>query len=806
MATSATQPQTEQPRVRYRFGVFVLDPATREMRRDGELLSLSPKVFDCIVYLLTHRERAVGHDELAAAVWGKADVTDAQLRQLVRKVRRIVGGDGDHQSTIRTIAHFGFHWVADTALDTASGDAPSIEERSARPAATSGTHEEIASSHRNRRIARVALGLGLAAAAIFAFALARRPVGDGEIFPVAHPVADETSHAIAVLPTQIASNDDTDVSWMTLGLMDFVAGHLRKASVPIVATSDVVALSRNAPTGGLVERVRNATRASGVVVSSATHQQNGWRVRLALRGANDMERAAEADSPDVLVAAREASDRLLMLLGKGAPVPAPDDSEPTTAELAQHIESALLVNDYGTARRLIESAAPAVQEMPEFQLDLARIDSALDKDKAARERLTALLLKVSARDNPVLHARALTALGWIDTTDTKTALQEYSQAIDLLARTDDPVHLGAAYLGRAVAYSLARQFDNAKADYARARVMFSLANDSLHLASVDVDEAALDADFGRPADALPLFERAAATIERFGAIDELITPVCNQILVHLELLQSAKALSVYERMRPKVAAAGSQESLHFLDYLGAVSLGATGRLTASRTLAASVANASGPGEGLVGLIDGFLAELDLSDGKLDAAAAHASKSVAHLAELRRFPEAAASARLTLTRALRGAGHATEAETQTLEFATMNAKTPKIALRAQLAEAEQYWSSDRARAIEIYEAAAQAAEHGGVPYEIRVVAMSYGKALLDAGDLAEASAAIGRVGRWASQDFESAVLQTRLYRALDQNDAWQLSLGNARALAGERAIPADVQSPPPASVSLVQSQH
>jgi hypothetical protein len=47
---------------------------------------------------------------------------------------------------------------------------------------------------------------------------------------------------------------------------------------------------------------------------------------------------------------------------------------------------------------------------------------------------------------------------------------------------------------------------------------------------------------------------------------------------------------------------------------------------------------------------------------------------------------------------------------------------------------------------------------------------------------------------------------RLYRALGQNDAWQLSLGNARALAGERAIPADVQSPPPASVSLVQSQH
>lgn len=787
----------------------MLDPATREMRRDGELLSLSPKVFDCIVYLLTHRERAVGHDELAAAVWGKADVTDAQLRQLVRKVRRIVGGDGDHQSTIRTIAHFGFHWIAETTLDTASCDVPSADERSDRPAAAAGTHEEIASSRRSRSVARVLLGLGLAAAAIFAFALARRPVGGvGDMDPVAHPVADEASPAIAVLPTQIASSDDTDVSWMTLGLMDFVAGHLRKASVPIVATSDIVALSRNAPTGGLVERVRNATRASGVVVSSATHQQNGWRVRLALRGANDMERAAEADSPDVLVAAREASDRLLMLLGKGAPVPAPDDTEPTTAELAQHIESALLVNDYGTARRLIESAAPAVQEMPEFQLDLARIDSALDKDDAARERLAALLLRVSAKDNPVLHARALTALGLIDTINTKSSLQEYSQAIDLLARTNEPVHLGTAYIGRAVTYSIARRFDEAKADYARARVLFALANDSLRLASVDVDEAALDSDFGRPAVALPLFKRAAGTMERFGAIDSLITPVCNQIMAHLELLQPAEALAVYERMRPKVAAAGSQGSLRFLDYLGATTLGATGHLTEARTLTANIANAIDPKEAQVGLIDDFLAALDLSDGRIDSALAHASKAVAHLGELGHFRDREANAWLTLTRAMRSAGRVAEADAQTREFvAKMNGTDPRIALRAQLAEAEQLWSKgERSGAIKAYEAAAQAADRSGIPYEIRVIATSYGKALLDAGDLAGASAAIGRVGRWASQDFESALLQTRLYRALDQNDAWQLSLDSARALAGERAIPADVQSPPAASVSLVQSQH
>jgi len=800
----------ESRRIRYRFGEFVLDPCTREVRRDGELLTVAPKAFDCIAYLVANRHRAVGHDELTAAVWGRADVTDTQLRQLMRKVRRILGDDGEQQAVVRTITHFGFHWVAATAS----------EDTNLLPQATESGHAALAGTVRSngampkRKMGQhPASGWRLATYASFLCALAA--LGGGALVwnrghdsrrPVNGPVAP--NRTVGVLPMEIDPRGEADTAWMPLGLMDFVAVQLRKASVSVVASSDVLALSRNEPEGGsLAERVRQVTGASGIVRSSATRRQSDWIVKLAFHD-GDIERTAEAHSTDVLAAAREASERLVVLLGK-APVLVDEEFSPPAIELFQRLESALFVDDFAAARRLIESAPAAVRELPDMQLHLAQIESATDHDAPARERVTKLLSNVSAEGAPVLRARALTVLGSLDTLNVDASLRAYGEAIELLRKQNEPVYLGTAYRGRAVTYSVARKFSVAKSDYAQARVMFTLANNALQLAHVDTDEAALDADFGRPADALPLFERAAATMERFGAVDKLVTPVCNQMLTHLELLQPAEALSVYRRMRPKVVNAASQESLHFLDYLGAVSLGSNGRLGEARALLASVSAATEPVEeaGLRARIGAFLAELDLADGKIDQAVASASKSVDDLTRLHRTGSARANAWLTLTRALRVAGNAVEAQAQTRQFAeSVDDQIASVSLRARLAEAEQYWNTNRrSMALTTYQDAARAADKEGTPYEIRVVAESYAGALLDAGMLEDASAVVGRVERWSATDFNSALLEARLYRALGQSDAWRTALDRARTLAGERNISAEVLSPPTASLALVQSQ-
>jgi len=54
--------------------------------------------------------------------------------------------------------------------------------------------------------------------------------------------------------------------------------------------------------------------------------------------------------------------------------------------------------------------------------------------------------------------------------------------------------------------------------------------------------------------------------------------------------------------------------------------------------------------------------------------------------------------------------------------------------------------------------------------------------------------IGLVARHAEHDFEPAVLQAQLYRALGRQDAAEAAVTQARKLAGEREIPVDLSLP------------
>lgn len=70
-------------------------------------MNLSPIVFDCIAYLIQHRDRAVGRDELVAAVWGRTSVSDAVMGKTILIARRAIGDTADEQRFLRTVPRFG---------------------------------------------------------------------------------------------------------------------------------------------------------------------------------------------------------------------------------------------------------------------------------------------------------------------------------------------------------------------------------------------------------------------------------------------------------------------------------------------------------------------------------------------------------------------------------------------------------------------------------------------------------------------------------------------------------------------------
>jgi DNA-binding winged helix-turn-helix (wHTH) protein len=97
----------------YRFGRFSIDCDAREMCADDRAIELEPRAFDLLVYLLLHRERVVGKDELLDAIWPRQVVSDASLTRCVMKARKAVGDDAASQAVIRTLHGHGYRFVAD---------------------------------------------------------------------------------------------------------------------------------------------------------------------------------------------------------------------------------------------------------------------------------------------------------------------------------------------------------------------------------------------------------------------------------------------------------------------------------------------------------------------------------------------------------------------------------------------------------------------------------------------------------------------------------------------------------------------
>jgi TolB-like protein len=97
----------------YAFGEYVLDVRRRELRRGGELRKLEPQVFDLLAYLVQHRDRVVGKNDLLQAVWGGRIVSDSALTTRINAARRALGDDGERQRLIRTLPRKGVRFVAE---------------------------------------------------------------------------------------------------------------------------------------------------------------------------------------------------------------------------------------------------------------------------------------------------------------------------------------------------------------------------------------------------------------------------------------------------------------------------------------------------------------------------------------------------------------------------------------------------------------------------------------------------------------------------------------------------------------------
>jgi DNA-binding winged helix-turn-helix (wHTH) protein/tetratricopeptide (TPR) repeat protein len=109
----------------YRFGPITVDPARRQLLRDGTSVALFPKSFDVLVVLLENAGALLTKDHLLREAWPDTDVGENNLARAISDIRRALGEGPKEQAYIVTVPRVGYRFVADIEGeqqgDTAAG-------------------------------------------------------------------------------------------------------------------------------------------------------------------------------------------------------------------------------------------------------------------------------------------------------------------------------------------------------------------------------------------------------------------------------------------------------------------------------------------------------------------------------------------------------------------------------------------------------------------------------------------------------------------------------------------------------------
>ena len=128
----------------YIFEDCELDAARYELRRAGETVTVEPKVFKVLAYLLTHRTRVVTKDELLECFWPGTFMSESALTRCLTKVRRVVHDDSVSQRVIKTVRGHGYRFVAAVAVRTSDPPTASVPASPPEPAPPSSVSPLVA--------------------------------------------------------------------------------------------------------------------------------------------------------------------------------------------------------------------------------------------------------------------------------------------------------------------------------------------------------------------------------------------------------------------------------------------------------------------------------------------------------------------------------------------------------------------------------------------------------------------------------------------------------------------------------------
>lgn len=429
-----TEEKEEKSEV-YKFGDRIVDADRRELTIAGETVTMQPKAFELLLYLLRNRHRAVDKDELQDALWPRSIVTETALTRCVMKARRAVGDDADKQAIIKTVHGHGYRFTA------------TVENRDDRAAPVAATGVEKPRSpprEINTQLFKLVGSVAVLFAAIVVAWLFFAPPA------VSGPVR------LAVLPVNNATGD-ASMDWVSTGLMALMTRMLQDGGIETVSSREVAGLAGEASLTELVatgsefrEKLARTAAATHVIGASLEDNNGLYRLTYTLAGADKrpMRRTMVGKEPTKLV--KDVAETVIAMIAKD-PTPLEQQSSVSNDEFVNEAYARAMAlfheGRYEEAKSLFELIIEQEPHLfwPRYERALC-IRNLRDFETAERE-LLALRDEASKPGMERENASVENALGVIYWSKRRhdEARASFEKMVDLSLQVDNQLRAATGY-------------------------------------------------------------------------------------------------------------------------------------------------------------------------------------------------------------------------------------------------------------------------------------------------------------------------------------------------------------------------
>lgn len=811
--------------MRYRFSNFVLDSASRLLLQDGRTVELPRRAFDCLLYMLEHRERAIGRDELALQVWGRDNVSDNQIAQTIAAIRRVIGDNDTGNRLLRTVPAFGYHWtgpvVAEDQRDEAAVAPPASQldedariadaleptqntRRSNSPAADIPT----TSLPRHRSIWPLSLLLVFLAASIVVLGshrwMASRSTA-AEQDADAGTVAE--SSPVWVLPAILP--EEPEYAWARVAVMALIGERLRRHGIAVVPIENVLTrIGEDAQVEDDPRSLLLETGAEIVVQARIHHDRDGWRVAIAAKRREDDTIIVHGSDRDLIGATEPAADALAIRLGG-------QDRRPVSEreQRFELIRQAVQVGDFDGARAQLARLPMPQRDSIDAGLIETQIDIEKSQLKRARERIDALLERARSDDDETALVQVLLARISLA---RKARQPEWHADVDwvmeLAERGSNGRNLARASTLRGIRELEAGRYDTAVQDFSRARRIWIDQGDELGAADAIANLGRVSPLLGNASEALDRLSRSARVYRRYGAVVSEFVAAQSMTTIQIAMLRWDDALASSDRARLLLPHIDDPIRRGSFKRRRASVLTGLGRLQEAAALldeAERELRAAEIGEQMLMMEGVYRVQILLHTGDVETAlkvaesafAAHHAWRAARMHESAHAIQAPDYALWTWMQA-RAAVHESRPDLGEIALTDDHLIAIERAVSPYALIARGDWLLETGQttgAEQAYRQALAAAELSNSLSRIRVATTALVSFLLPAGRIDEAQDLVdtlyARDPETLDRDYATACLILSLRHAQGDWSAWREALTHAEDLAAERTIPAPLRDPP-----------